>query len=295
MTDGSKGLYHPTRQIETGDDHLFVNSLRNQIVTDQASQEKARRSSIAGRLPRIELPANLRIPRISPKWTAAAVAVLALVIVGFVALPRLDVLGKQTARAPISPAAKAQIKKGTTAFSSDVKKVTGEVSDKVSAVVDKVKPGDTHDDRGAGRRSRQRAAGTTDEQKALEGKQVKGISSRTSAKTDHKATPGGTVQSTPKSTARPDARQQAAAGTKSSARSGSAVPRKAPRPIAGERKVVEGDYLRNIARRYYGNEMLWPLIWDYNRARAGQSGQKMVDPDLIYPGWTFVIPAAGKR
>ncbi len=54
--------------------------------------------------------------------------------------------------------------------------------------------------------------------------------------------------------------------------------------------MTEGDYLRNIARRYYGDEMLWPLIWDYNKARARQQGQYMTDPDLIYPGWKFLKP-----
>jgi len=62
------------------------------------------------------------------------------------------------------------------------------------------------------------------------------------------------------------------------------------RRILSERTVEEGDYLRRIAARYYGDEMLWPLVWQYNKQRAKQSGQDLRNPDLIYPGWKFYIP-----
>jgi len=62
------------------------------------------------------------------------------------------------------------------------------------------------------------------------------------------------------------------------------------RPLGGEREVVSGDSLRRIAKQQYGNEMLWPLIWEFNKERARRAGQKMDDPDLIFPGWTFLIP-----
>lgn len=62
------------------------------------------------------------------------------------------------------------------------------------------------------------------------------------------------------------------------------------RKIVAEQKVVEGDYLRKMAKRHYGDEMLWPLIWDYNKKRAAQENQNLVDPDVISSGWTIVIP-----
>ncbi|MDQ3328135.1 MAG: LysM peptidoglycan-binding domain-containing protein [Chloroflexota bacterium] len=67
-------------------------------------------------------------------------------------------------------------------------------------------------------------------------------------------------------------------------------PGAAPRPLSNEREVENGDSLRRIAKQQYGDEMMWPLIWDYNMERARHAGQKMDDPDLIYPGWTFLIP-----
>ena len=66
--------------------------------------------------------------------------------------------------------------------------------------------------------------------------------------------------------------------------------RRAPRPMGKEREVVWGDSLRKISRQHYGDESLWPLIWDYNKERARLRGQDMRDPDLIYPGWKFLIP-----
>ncbi len=66
------------------------------------------------------------------------------------------------------------------------------------------------------------------------------------------------------------------------------------RRILSERTVEEGDYLRRIAARYYGDEMLWPLVWQYNKQRAKQSGQDLQNPDLIYPGWKFYIPKKEK-
>ncbi|MDR2490279.1 MAG: LysM peptidoglycan-binding domain-containing protein [Spirochaetaceae bacterium] len=46
--------------------------------------------------------------------------------------------------------------------------------------------------------------------------------------------------------------------------------------------VKQGDYLRNIALRAYGNEMEWPRIRDANPA--------ITNPDLIYPGMVILIP-----
>ena len=102
---------------------------------------------------------------------------------------------------------------------------------------------------------------------------------------------GGVEKTTkPSSRAAASGRTQQAAGGKRTAQAGKKQAKPPVRPVIDERKVVAGDYLRKIAKDYYGNEMLWPLIWDYNRELARQSGQKLEDPDLIYPGWTFVIP-----
>ncbi|MEJ7652157.1 MAG: hypothetical protein WKH64_01760 [Chloroflexia bacterium] len=66
------------------------------------------------------------------------------------------------------------------------------------------------------------------------------------------------------------------------------------REVVDKKQVQRGDYLRNIARKYYGDERLWPLIWEYNKARSKQSGQKLTDPDVIHPGWVFVMPKVDK-
>jgi nucleoid-associated protein YgaU len=51
--------------------------------------------------------------------------------------------------------------------------------------------------------------------------------------------------------------------------------------------VVRGDTLWAIASRYYGNGSEWRKIYEANKG-------KIENPDLIYPGQTFVIPDAGK-
>lgn len=86
--------------------------------------------------------------------------------------------------------------------------------------------------------------------------------------------------------------RSASADTRAGAptRAAAPTPRRAPRPIGEERTVVWGDSLRYISRQHYGDEMLWPLIWDYNKRRAKLAGQNMENPDLIYPGWKFIIP-----
>ncbi|MDQ3328012.1 MAG: LysM peptidoglycan-binding domain-containing protein, partial [Chloroflexota bacterium] len=95
-------------------------------------------------------------------------------------------------------------------------------------------------------------------------------------------------KSTPKSSGvlpKPDTKTKAtAAGAK----------RPKARRILSERTVAEGDYLRRIAARYYGDEMLWPLVWQYNKQRAKQVGQDLENPDLIYPGWKLYIPKKEK-
>ncbi len=47
--------------------------------------------------------------------------------------------------------------------------------------------------------------------------------------------------------------------------------------------IVRGDSLSKIAKRYYGNAMKYPVIFEANR-------EVIKDPDLIYPGQTIRIP-----
>lgn len=47
--------------------------------------------------------------------------------------------------------------------------------------------------------------------------------------------------------------------------------------------VVKGDSLSGIAKRYYGNAMKYPKIFEANR-------EVVKDPDLIYPGQKIRIP-----
>jgi nucleoid-associated protein YgaU len=47
--------------------------------------------------------------------------------------------------------------------------------------------------------------------------------------------------------------------------------------------VERGDSLSKIAKRYYGNAMKYPVIFDANR-------EVIKDPDLIYPGQVLRIP-----
>ena len=47
--------------------------------------------------------------------------------------------------------------------------------------------------------------------------------------------------------------------------------------------IVKGDSLSKIAKRYYGDAMKYPVIFEANR-------EVIKDPDLIYPGQTVRIP-----
>lgn len=48
--------------------------------------------------------------------------------------------------------------------------------------------------------------------------------------------------------------------------------------------VVSGDSLSKIAEREYGDASKWHAIYEANR-------DKIDDPDLIYPGQEFTLPA----
>ena len=47
--------------------------------------------------------------------------------------------------------------------------------------------------------------------------------------------------------------------------------------------VMPGNFLRGIAQQWYGNEALWPRIYEANR-------DQISNPDLIFPGQVLRIP-----
>jgi nucleoid-associated protein YgaU len=65
----------------------------------------------------------------------------------------------------------------------------------------------------------------------------------------------------------------------------SSTERQAARPVgAQEYRVVKGDSLSRIARRFYGDTNEWRRIYDANK-------DQISDPDRIHPGQTLRIPA----
>lgn len=54
-------------------------------------------------------------------------------------------------------------------------------------------------------------------------------------------------------------------------------------PEAQFHTVVSGDTLGKIAKKYYGNAMKYPVIFEANKPM-------LKDPDLIYPGQVLRIP-----
>lgn len=57
----------------------------------------------------------------------------------------------------------------------------------------------------------------------------------------------------------------------------------APTPEVEYYTIVSGDSLSRIAKKYYGNAMDYPKLFDANR-------EVIKDPDLIYPGQKIRIP-----
>lgn len=57
-----------------------------------------------------------------------------------------------------------------------------------------------------------------------------------------------------------------------------------PEPEAQFHTVVSGDYLSKIAKKYYGDAMKYPIIFEANKPM-------LADPDKIYPGQVLRIPA----
>ena len=56
-----------------------------------------------------------------------------------------------------------------------------------------------------------------------------------------------------------------------------------PEPEAQFHTVVKGEYLSKIAKKYYGDAMKYPLIFEANKPM-------LTDPDKIYPGQVLRIP-----
>jgi nucleoid-associated protein YgaU len=57
-----------------------------------------------------------------------------------------------------------------------------------------------------------------------------------------------------------------------------------PRPVAFRRRVIKaGESLAIIAKEMYGDALLWPLLWQANRAVVGDNPAKVV------PGQTLDV------
>lgn len=54
--------------------------------------------------------------------------------------------------------------------------------------------------------------------------------------------------------------------------------------------VVSGDTLWALAGRFLGDPTKWPQIWNLNQGRAEPGGKTFTNPNLIFPGWTLLIP-----
>ncbi len=63
-------------------------------------------------------------------------------------------------------------------------------------------------------------------------------------------------------------------------------------PRASEYTVVAGDTLWGIAEHELGDPYRWREIQVLNEGRAQPDGRALVDPGLIYPGWTLQLPAS---
>ena len=54
------------------------------------------------------------------------------------------------------------------------------------------------------------------------------------------------------------------------------------------------DCLWDIAERTLGDGMRWTEIYQLNKGRVQADGNRLADPDLIYPGWLMVLPDDAK-
>ena len=54
--------------------------------------------------------------------------------------------------------------------------------------------------------------------------------------------------------------------------------------------VVEGDSLWDIAKEHLGDPRRWREIYELNRHRVQSDGGVLTNPEVIRPGWVFVLP-----
>lgn len=55
--------------------------------------------------------------------------------------------------------------------------------------------------------------------------------------------------------------------------------------------VQPGDNLWDLAAAHLGSPLRWYELYNLNRDRAEPGGGVLVNPNLIYPGWTLQFPA----
>lgn len=275
-------------ETESSTDRDFAGDLRRFIVTSRAGKSGSRPSSLArpgrgvslrplGRLP-LRVPLALRLPRARSKKALIAVLLL-LPLMTWLILSGAGPESPDGRKAIVPAGAKAKIAQGVGAITGAAANVAKGITGAVGAVTEKAASAiggnsdaeETVDTRGA---AGKKGPGKSNKRQSSGGE---GTIPNNPAAKGGKGAPAGEIQGGPQ--------EKPLASAQAGAKSG-----KQPRPILNERRVVPGDTLREIAQREYGDEMLWPLIWDYNKQRAKHTGQNMVNPDLIYPGWTFIIP-----
>lgn len=65
---------------------------------------------------------------------------------------------------------------------------------------------------------------------------------------------------------------------------------RAPSPSPASATVAEGDTLWTVAERVYEDGGAWPAIAAENLGRLMDDGTRFVDPSVLRPGWTLVVP-----
>lgn len=58
-------------------------------------------------------------------------------------------------------------------------------------------------------------------------------------------------------------------------------------------EVHHGDTLWDLAQRHLGSPLRWKEIYQLNTGRVQGDGSRLTDPDIIRPGWIFLLPEAG--
>lgn len=129
----------------------------------------------------------------------------------------------------------------------------------------------------------------------------------------HTASPVSSAPGAPTTTAPPSAPRPASDTTRETARSSVTTDRKeqvgarthsssprsrtAPQDTAQAARTVEvkrGDTLWKLAEHWYGDGRAWHQIATASAATEQADGNRLEDPDVIYPGWKLTLPAAGQ-